>query len=103
VDERRRVLSVASGLALLLVGIGVGFYALARARDLFLANHDIGWFLHAGGVWLDGGTIGVDVVDTNPPLLIRLCGLEVWLALALAQLCARFVRSQSGVSCCSAS
>ncbi len=78
--DRPRVLTVAAGLALLAVVLGVGVSALARARDLFLANHDVGWFLHAGGVWLDGGKIGVDVIDTNPPLVIWLSGLEVQLA-----------------------
>jgi hypothetical protein len=80
---RSRVLPVAYGLALLVVVLAVGALALARARELLLANHDIGWFLHAGSVWLDGGKIGVDVIDTNPPLVIWLAGLEVWLARAL--------------------
>lgn len=75
-----RVLRLAAGLSLFAVVLAVGWGALARARDLFLANHDVAWFLHAGGVWLDGGKIGVDVIDTNPPLVIWLSGLEVELA-----------------------
>lgn len=82
-SERSRVLSVASGLSLSLVALGVAAFAVARARALDQANHDIAWFLHAGGVWLDGGKIGVDVVDTNPPLVIWLSGLEVLVARAL--------------------
>jgi len=54
--------------------------AVARASGLLTANHDIGWFLHAGEVWLDGGEIGADVIDTNPPLVVWLSGGEVALA-----------------------
>ena len=68
----------------LLVALAVTHYAWVRATNLRLANHDIGWFLHAGAVWLDGGTIGIDVIDTNPPLVIWLSGLEVQLARWLA-------------------
>ncbi|MGH7286440.1 MAG: hypothetical protein ACREI8_00255, partial [Myxococcota bacterium] len=68
----------------LLVGLAVIHYALVRATNLWLANHDVGWFLHAGAVWLDGGTIGIDIIDTNPPLVIWLSGLEVQLARRLA-------------------
>src|SRR5512145_754501 len=64
----------------LLAALAVAHVALVRATQLPLANHDIGWFLHAGAVWLDGGAIGVDVIDTNPPLVIWLSGLEVALA-----------------------
>lgn len=64
-------------LALLLRG------GIARAGGLLTANHDVGWFLHAGEVWLDGGEIGVDVIDTNPPLVVWLSGGEVALARAL--------------------
>jgi hypothetical protein len=66
------------------VGLAVTHYALVRATHLWLANNDVGWFLHAGAVWLDGGTIGIDVIDTNPPLVIWLSGLEVELARWLA-------------------
>ncbi len=81
--DRPRVLSVASGVSLVLVVLGVVVIALARARDVLLANHDVGWFLHAGEVWVDGGKIGVDVVDTNPPLVIWVAGLEVAVARGL--------------------
>jgi len=80
-------LGAAPALALaptFLVALAVVHFALVRATDLRLANHDIGWFLHAGAVWLDGGTIGIDIIDTNPPLVIWLSGLEVQLARWLA-------------------
>jgi hypothetical protein len=68
---------------LLVVAAAALHAALVRASDVRLANHDVGWFLHAGATWLDGGRIGVDVIDTNPPLVIWLSGLEVALARAL--------------------
>ncbi len=81
--DRSRARSLVHALPLLLVALGVGRYAVARASSLVLANHDVAWLLHAGGVWLDGGRIGVDIVDPNPPLVIWLCGLEVLVARAL--------------------
>jgi hypothetical protein len=69
----------------LLAALAVTHVAWVRATQLPLANHDIGWFLHAGAVWLDGGAIGIDVIDTNPPLVIWLSGLEVAVARWLGQ------------------
>jgi hypothetical protein len=89
VSRNERVLRVAAGVSLFLVLLAVARCALVRARELLLVNHDIAWFLHAGEVWLDGGKIGADVVDTNPPLVIWLSGLEVWAARVLG--CAPFV------------
>ncbi len=78
------LVSLLAWVPILVAALAVVRYALARATQVWLANHDIGWFLHAGEVWLDGGTIGVDVIDTNPPLVIWLSGLEVALARRLA-------------------
>jgi hypothetical protein len=72
-----------SSLPTLIPALALTHYALARATRLPLANHDVGWFLHAGAVWLDGGVIGHDIIDTNPPLVIWLSGLEVGLARGL--------------------
>ena len=43
-------------------------------------NHDAAWYLHAAAVWLDGGTLYRDVVDTNPPLIIFLTAVPSWVA-----------------------
>lgn len=43
-------------------------------------NHDAAWYLHVVAVWLDGGTVYRDAVDTNPPLIILLSVPPVWLA-----------------------
>jgi hypothetical protein len=56
------------------------FYVLKRAAHPGLANHDVGWTVFAGGVLLDGGVFGVDVVDNNPPLVYWLCAGVVALA-----------------------
>jgi hypothetical protein len=42
------------------------------------ANHDVSWYLHMAGVMLNGGTAYVDVVDTNPPLIVMLTLAPVW-------------------------
>jgi hypothetical protein len=43
-------------------------------------NHDVSWYLHMAGVILNGGTAYVDVVDTNPPLIVMLTMVPVWTA-----------------------
>jgi hypothetical protein len=83
VPQRSRAGTLLAALFWLTVAALVGRVGLARAGDLSTANHDVGWFLHAGEAWLDGGEIGVDVIDTNPPLVLWLSGLEVALARAL--------------------
>lgn len=40
-------------------------------------NHDAAWYLHMSGVWLDGGALYRDVVDTNPPLIVFLSAVPV--------------------------
>ncbi len=51
-----------------------------RSSQPTRANHDVAWHVHAGGVLLDGGVWGVDVVDNNPPLVYWLASLVVALA-----------------------
>ena len=46
-------------------------------------NHDAGWYLHMAGAWLDGAVPYVDVIDTNPPLILFITALIVSLARAL--------------------
>ena len=43
-------------------------------------NHDVSWYLHMASVMLNGGTAYVDVVDTNPPLIVMLTMVPVWTA-----------------------
>lgn len=76
----RTLAALLAGLVVLALCVRIG---LSRAGDVLTANHDVGWFLHAGEVWLDGGEIGVDVIDTNPPLVVWLAAGEVALARAL--------------------
>ena len=80
VPERSRGRTLVTLIAWLAVFALLARVGVERASELVTANHDIGWFLHAGEVWLDGGEIGVDVIDTNPPLVIWLYGGEVALA-----------------------
>jgi len=46
-------------------------------------NHDVGWYLYAGGAWLNGAVLYRDVVDPNPPLIIALMAAVVWSARVL--------------------
>ena len=46
-------------------------------------NHDAAWYFHMANVWLDGGTLYRDVVDTNPPLIVFLTAIPVWIARAV--------------------
>ena len=43
-------------------------------------NHDAAWYVHMATVWLDGGTLYRDVLDTNPPLIVFLTAVPVWIA-----------------------
>ena len=43
-------------------------------------NHDAAWYLHMAHVWLDGATLYRDVVDTNPPLIVFLTAIPVYVA-----------------------
>ncbi len=52
----------------------------AMAVSFRAPNHDVSWYLHMAGVVLDGGTAYVDVVDTNPPLIVMLTMAPVWAA-----------------------
>ena len=42
-------------------------------------NHDVGWYLHMASVWIDGGIMYQDVIDTNPPLIVWLTAVPVLL------------------------
>jgi len=61
-------------------GTGVqGSVIAGLVTALFLAllighpiNHDTAWYLVATQIWLDGGTLYVDVVEINPPLAFYL-------------------------------
>jgi len=46
--------------------------AVLGVRSAFLAplNHNVAWLLHAALRWLDGARLYVDLVETNPPLIV---------------------------------
>ncbi len=65
------------------VALGVVLLAatvVQRAIEPTRANHDVAWHVYAGGVLLEGGVFGVDVVDNNPPLVYWLASAAVALA-----------------------
>jgi hypothetical protein len=52
----------------------------ALAAGPAYANHDAAWYLYVGRRWLDGAALYRDAIDTNPPLIIWLSTLPVWIA-----------------------
>lgn len=79
-DERRRLLLAA--IAALCAGL-IAWSLVLRANDPARVNHDVAWHVYAGGVLLEGGRLGVDVVDNNPPLVYWLAAAVVAPARAL--------------------
>ena len=63
-------------------GLGVAAITAAAVAASWI-NHDAGWYLHMAGAWLDGAVPYVDVIDTNPPLILFLTAVVVWIARAL--------------------
>ncbi len=66
--------------AALLCAALLAWTVVQRATEPTRANHDVAWHVYAGGVLHDGGTLGVDVVDNNPPLVYWLARGAVALA-----------------------
>ena len=76
----RRVLSGRSSFGVLLVlGIILG------AAPVFLGamNHDAAWYLHAAGRMVGGERLYVDLIETNPPLILWMSVAPRLLAQAL--------------------
>jgi hypothetical protein len=67
---------------LILLGFGLG----AATVFLGVLNHDVAWYLHAAGRELAGDRLYVDLIETNPPLI-------VWLSLV-----PQFLARSAGVS-----
>ncbi len=55
--------------------------AVALAR--IPANHDVAWYVYMVQAWLGGARPYVDLIDTNPPLILFLTAPPVWLASVL--------------------
>jgi hypothetical protein len=71
----------AYGARLSVPAIVGGLALLAAALHLVMPfNHDEAWIIHGSGWVLDGGEIGKDLVDMNPPLVWWLYAPLVWLA-----------------------
>jgi hypothetical protein len=64
--------------ALMLAGFGLGVLPVF----LGILNHDVAWLLHAAGRVLAGDTLYVDVVETNPPLIVWLNFAPIFFARA---------------------
>jgi hypothetical protein len=59
--------------------------ALACAASVFtLLNHDVGWYLVESRRMLGGERLYVDILDPNPPVILWLLALPVWIGSALS-------------------
>jgi len=45
-----------------------------------IPNPDSAWLIYAAGRWLDGQKLYIDIMETNPPLIIWLSAIPVWLS-----------------------
>ena len=61
------------------IWLALGLLSLAVVAPSYL-NHDVAWYLYAGRVLLQGGTLYKDVVDTNPPLIVWLSAPAAWMS-----------------------
>lgn len=61
--------------------------AFALLREIYffpkldlIPNPDSAWLIYAAGRWLDGQKLYVDIMETNPPLIIWLSAIPVYIA-----------------------
>lgn len=62
---------------LLVAALFVGAAALALSR---VPNHDVAWLVHVAERVQRGAVLYVDVIETNPPLIVWLTRFPVWIA-----------------------
>ena len=46
-------------------------------------NHDVAWYVYMVDAWLHGGKPYVNLIDTNPPLILLITAIPVWMAALL--------------------
>jgi len=73
-EDTARPALVAQAAVVVIAALGVAAVSLSYLND------DTAWYLHMARVWLDGGRLYRDVIDTNPPLIVFLTALPVALA-----------------------
>ncbi len=71
-----RPVVTALSLALLLSVLAIVLFTLLRSP----LKDDIAWLLYVARRWLAGRELYVDVVEVNPPLIIWISAIPIWLA-----------------------
>lgn len=65
-----------TSLLLLLVVLGIVLFTMLRSP----LKDDIAWLLYVARRWLAGRELYVDVVEINPPLIVWISAIPIWLA-----------------------
>jgi hypothetical protein len=71
-----RAAVTATSLLLLLVVLGIVLFTMMRSP----LKDDIAWLLYVARRWLAGRELYVDVVEVNPPLIVWISAIPIWLA-----------------------
>jgi hypothetical protein len=71
-----RAAITATSILLLLAVLGIVLFTMLRSP----LKDDIAWLLYVARRWMAGGELYVDVVEINPPLIIWISAIPIWLA-----------------------
>jgi hypothetical protein len=66
----------AISVSLLLIVLGIVLFTMLRSP----LKDDIAWLLYVARRWLAGRELYVDVVEVNPPLIVWISAIPIWLA-----------------------
>src|SRR5579862_692458 len=70
-----RAAVTATSLLLLLVVLGIVLFTMLRSP----LKDDIAWLLYVARRWMAGRELYVDVVEVNPPLIIWISAIPLWI------------------------
>ncbi len=71
-----RPVVAAASMLLLLTVLGIVLFTMLRSP----LKDDIAWLLYVARRWLAGRELYVDVVEVNPPLIVWISAIPIWLA-----------------------
>jgi hypothetical protein len=71
-----RAVVTASSIVLLLAVLGIVLFTMLRSP----LKDDVAWLLYVARRWMAGRELYVDVVEINPPLIVWISAIPMWLA-----------------------
>ena len=74
-----RAAVTATSVLLLLAVLGIVLFTMLRSP----LKDDIAWLLYVARRWMAGRELYVDVVEVNPPLIVWISAIPIWLASVL--------------------